>query len=238
VTEPGQALAQSVFAGLAALNRLDALAGLLAEDGSPAFFESAVGYKMKLENKVSNLSERRATSIDALFVGQTKVAVEVKFAEREFGCCSSPGLTAAKPNYERDHCDGSYVFQRDRKGRCSLTERGARYWEFIPDLFDWRRDQDHRPCPLYSTYQLARNVLGACVGEDHGVNTENAHALVVYDERNPGFWPGGRAYVQWWTATRALRNPRLLRWVSWQRLAHHLQQFHDLDWLTTALVEK
>jgi hypothetical protein len=233
-----QALAQSVFAGLAALNRLNALAGILAEDGASAFFESAAGYEMKLEHKLSNLHEPNATAIDAFFFGPTKVAVEVKFAEYEFGPCSRPGLRAVDRHYERDHCDGTYTVQRNRKARCSLSERGIRYWEFIPRLFDWRGDQDRRPCPLDSTYQLARNVLAACVGEDDGVDIENGHALVIYDERNPDFSPDGRAEEQWQTTTRALRHPRVLRRVSWQRLARHLQQFHDLDWLTTALAEK
>jgi hypothetical protein len=228
-----QALTQSVFAGLAAVNRLDALAGLSAEDGSPAFFERAAGYAMELEHRVSNLHERIATSIDALFVGPTNIAVEVKFAEHEFGRCSRTRLAVDHRNY----CDGSYAIQRERRERCSLSEGGIRYWEFIPDLFDWSRDQDHLSCPLEFTYQLARTVLAACVGKD-GANTENVHALVVYDDRNPAFSPGGRADVQWQKATCGLRNPRVLRRVSWQTLARRLEQFRDLEWLTTALAAK
>jgi hypothetical protein len=117
-----QALAQSVFAGLGALNRLDVLAGLLAEGGSLAFFESAAGYKMELEHKVSNLHETSATSIDAFFLGPTKVAVEVKFAEYEFGPCSRPAL----PADDRFHCDGNYMVQGTRKERCSLSESRKR----------------------------------------------------------------------------------------------------------------
>jgi hypothetical protein len=152
-----QALAQSVFAWLAMLDRLDVLATLEAEDGFPAFFDSAAGYAMTLEHPVTTLGEPRRTSVDALFFGPTRVAVEVKFGEEAFGRCSRPGLTPDKPNYMRDHCDGSFTIQRGRTARCSLSERGIRYWQFAPHLFAWSGEQDHLPCPLELTYQLARN---------------------------------------------------------------------------------
>jgi hypothetical protein len=121
-----QALAQSVFAGLATLDRLDVLATLEAEDGFPAFFDSAAGYAMTLEHQVSALGEPRPTSVDAFFYGPTRVTVEVKFGEEAFGRCSRPGLTPDTPNYMRDHCDGSFTTQRGRTARCSLSERGIR----------------------------------------------------------------------------------------------------------------
>jgi hypothetical protein len=233
-----QALEQFVFAGLKMLDRLDVLITLAAEDGFPAFFDSAAGYQMTLEHEVSGLGEPTPTSIDAFFFEPTKVAVEVKFGEDEFGRCSRPRLTPDKPNYTRDHCDGSFTVQRGRKARCSLSERGIRYWEFLPQLFAWSGEQDHRPCPSDLTYQLARNVLAACVGEGDTFAIENGHVLVIYDSRNPSVHPSGAADVQWWAAVRALRYPRLLRRVSWQRIAVHLTQFRDLDWLTSGLRAK
>lgn len=138
----------------------------------------------------------------------------MKLAEDAFGRCSRPGLTSDKPNYARDHCDGSYAIQRRRTVRCSLSERGVLYWQFVPHLFAWGGDQDHRPCPMEITYQLTRNVLAACVDDDGKLDRENAHALVIYDARNPAFHPDGPADVQWWAAVLALRYPRLLRRVS------------------------
>jgi hypothetical protein len=233
-----QALTQSVFAGLETLGRLNALAGLEAEDGYPAFFEDAAGYEVELEHEVSGLGELSPTSVDAHLFGPTKIAVEVKFGEGGFGCCSRPTLTAAHPNYSRDYCDGNFVAQRDRSERCSLSERGVRYWEMIPHLFAWSAEEDHYPCPLAATYQLARNVLAATLAEDGGLKIDRGHALAIYDERNPSFHPGGEADLQWWAAVRALRYPRLLRRMSWQRLVIHLEQFRDLDWLTAGLREK
>jgi hypothetical protein len=233
-----QALAQSVFAGLDVLKRIDALAGLSAEEGEPAFFDTSQGENMTLEHRVVGLREPRSTSADVFFSGSRRIAVEVKYGEAEFGRCSRPKLRPDDPGYERDHCDGRYAVQRNRTERCPLTERDIRYWAFVPELFGWSRDVDHSPCPLNSTYQIARNVLAACVHGDGSVDTESAHALVIYDARNPAFHDGGKADQQWRAALGALRYPHLLRRVSWQRVARHLAQFRDLEWLILGLSEK
>jgi hypothetical protein len=97
---------------------------------------------------------------------------------------------------------------------------------------------DHRPCPLELTYQLVRNVLAAVVQDAEVLNPNIGHALVVYDARNPAFHPGGLADLQWWTTVSALRHPRVLRRVSWQKVAAHLDQYSDLGWLTKGLRDK
>ena len=85
--------------------------------------------------------------------------------------------------------------------RCSLTESGVRYWQYLPELFDWPADRNMKPCPLDGTYQLARNILAACVRPDGTVDANGGHALVIYDDRNPAFLPGGEAARQWEAAT-------------------------------------
>lgn len=233
-----QALAQSVFAGLAVLERLDALENLTAEDGCPAFFKTSKGYRMTLEHSVSTLNEPRPTSLDVFFDGPRKVAVEVKFTEPEFGSCSRPRLRPEDANFARDRCDGSFSVQLGRTTRCSLLEQGIPYWQFVPRIFTWSAEQDHRPCPMALTYQLVRNVLAVCVGEGGKLDTDNNHVLIVYDGRNPAFQLGGNADAAWWAAMHALRYPRLLRRVSWQRIASHLGQFSDLSWLVEGLDDK
>ena len=224
-----QALSQSVFGGLEATGRLQALEGLDAEDGYPAFFGSFSGHRLKLEHAVTTLNEPRPTSLDAFLDGATRVAVEVKFTENEFGRCSRPRIPSRDARFEQDHCDGSYTRQRMRTRNCSLSERGIRYWDFVPELFAWDAGIEHRPCPLSAGYQLVRNVLAACVRADGSIDTDNAHAVIVYDNRNPAFAAGGEANRQWWLVVTALRSPRVLRRVSWQSLAAHLRQFDDLD---------
>ena len=232
-----QALAQSVFGSLAALGKEDVLAGLTADDGLPTVRS---GMTVRMEYLVEHLGEPRPTSVDVwLDDGIQRVAVECKFTEREFGRCSRPTLKPGKnPNYERDHCDGSYTRQRGRRTRCSLTEIGVRYWQYLPELFDWSAERDMELCPLDGTYQLARNVLAACVRPDGTVDTDGGHALVIYDDRNPEFLPGGKAGRQWEASTQALAGRPLLRRCSWQRLVAHLANDPDLAWLVSGLAAK
>ena len=232
-----QALAQSVFGSLAAMGKAAELAGLTTDDGLPSVRS---GVRIQMEYPVKHMGEPRSTSVDVwLDDGEHRVAVECKFAEGKFGRCSRPDLHPDRDrNYERDHCDGSYTRQRDRRSRCSLTEIGVRYWQYLPELFDWSVDRNMNPCPLHSTYQLARNVLAACVRPDGTVDTDGGHALVIYDERNPAFLQGGEAARQWDAATQALVRRPLLRRCSWQRLVAHLTNDRDLAWLINGLAAK
>ena len=232
-----QALAQSVFGSLAALGKEGVLAGLTTDDG---LLTVRSGVTVRMEYLVEHLGEPRSTSVDVwLDDGEQRVAVECKFGEREFGPCTRPTLRPGRnANYERDHCDGSYTRQRGREERCSLTERGVRYWDYLPELFDWSAGRNMDPCPLHGTYQLARNVLAACVQLDGTVDADGGHALVIYDERNPAFLPGGEAARQWEAATGALVQRSLLRRCSWQRLVAQLADDPDLAWLVNGLAAK
>jgi hypothetical protein len=122
--------------------------------------------------------------------------------------------------------------------RCSLTEIGIRYWTYIPEILTWNSTTDIKPCPLRDTYQLVRNVQAACVTTDGQIETEIAHALTIYDARNPSFQNGGTANRQWLAAKSALRNNENLRSCSWQRLLMHISRVPDLGWLVDALNAK
>ena len=87
------------------------------------------------------------------------------------------------------------------------------------------------------TYQLVRNVLAATVRQDR-VETVSGHALIIYDERNPAFWPGGEARSAYDAVCAALRHPGLLRTVSWQRVIGQLSAVRDLRWLVDGLAAK
>lgn len=233
-----QALAQSVFGSLAVLGKTQVLADVPAEDGRPAFGEEVAKSAVTLEMSIRHLGEPRPTSVDVWLEGTQRVAVECKLTEPEFGTCSRPSLREGRDrNYERDHCDGTYTQQRSRSSRCTLTEIGVRYWEYVPKLFQWPGDSDLKPCPLRATYQLVRNVLAACVRPDGSIDF-GAHALVIYDERNPAFRSGGHSDKQWNAATSALLRPESLRRCSWQTLAKHLAHDVDLVWLVDGLRAK
>jgi hypothetical protein len=234
-----QALCQSVFGSLKAMGQISVLQGITAEGGMLAFFESAQeAPSLELESHVNTLNEPRQTCIDAYFSGSHRIAVEVKFAEVRFGTCSRPRLTAKNPNFKRDHCNGTLTHQRSRQDRCSLTEQKIRYWQYVPQLFNWSADSDAHPCPLAQTYQLVRNLLAVSVNTDGTLNTNNAHVLVIYDNRNPAFEPGGTADVQWQLTVAALRFPNMLRRLSWQRLTGHLAAHETLHWLVDGLRRK
>ena len=111
-------------------------------------------------------------------------------------------------------------------------------WQYLPELFDWSADRNMNPCPLQGTYQLARNVLAACVQPDGTVDANSGHALVIYDDRNPAFLPGGEAARQWEAATGALVRRSRLRRCSWQRLVAQLATDPDLAWLVNGLAAK
>jgi hypothetical protein len=159
--------------------------------------------------------------------------VECKLSERVFGTCSRPRLPRDNPSY----CDGTYTVQHGRQARCALTEIGVQYWQHAPAVLDWNPDVDHSPCPLARTYQLVRNVLAATVRQDR-VETASGHALIIYDERNPAFWPGGEARSAYDAVRAALRDPGLLRTVSWQRVIGQLSAVRDLRWLVDGLEAK
>lgn len=223
-----QALTQSVFGALRAFGRLDLLCGVTAECGRPAFGSVPRGAALDFEHDVRALNEPRPTQVDVLLRGhRTRVAIERKFTEREFGLCSRPTRHPGHPS----RCDGSYRVQAGRRARCALTEIGVRYWTYIPELFAWPNDRDHRPCPFGAVYQLARNALAAAVLPNGHVDASGGHLLLVYDARNPEFRAAGAAERQWTAATAACRVPGFLRRVTWQRLLAAIAPAPELAYL-------
>lgn len=152
----------------------------------------------------------------------------------ECGTCSRPRLRPSDTAY----CDGSYRIQRGRRERCALAEIGVRYWEHLPQLFDWPGDRNHVPCPLRDVYQLARNALAAALTPDGKLDPATGHALVVYDARNPEFRGNGKAGKQWTLATAACRVPGLMRRVSWQRLMPAIARAPELAYLVDGVGRK
>jgi hypothetical protein len=111
-----------------------------------------------------------------------------------------------------------------------------RYWDFVPQLFNWQADQDYAKCPLRSTYQLVRNVLAASIGEDGKVIP--GFAVLLYDERNPAFQPSGRGSLAFTAVKTALRQPDRLQRIAWQAVIREIRKVRRLTWLTSELKEK
>lgn len=219
-----QALAQSFFGNLLIYGNLEWLRDLKSDDdnGPPAFGEADLSpYNFSMEHQVAMLDERRPTSLDAFISGRYRVSVECKLSEEGFGGCS---------RFSSRLCNGPL-----RKARCAVIEAGARYWDYIPLLFKWTMEDE---CPLKANYQVARNVLAACVREDGVVSPSIGHALVIYDQRNPEFSEEGNATKVFLQTQQALSESQALRKISWQRIAAVLWKHEELRWLFLELEKK
>ena len=214
----------------------------------PAQLSSA---DLTLEHRIDHLGEPTATGLDVYLSGDHPVAIECKFTEAGVGRCSRPNLVPGRSSYGRQYCDGNYArMGRRRSGdrldagaapageRCPLTEIGVRYWHYVPSLFRWENDVDHVPCPLHRTYQLVRNLLAIGVRPDGTVSAQAGHVILLYDQRNPAFQPGGEGLAAYHETRAALHNPAMLRRCSWGRLIHHLRNTRVLPWLTDHLALK
>ena len=216
-----QALTQSVFGTLKALDKLHLLTNVKADDGGFAFFtETPLASDCYLEHPCTSLGEltNRETKSDVFFDGKHKVSVECKLAEDAVGSCSQPTILPTAPNYDRDLCDGTYTRQRLRRERCSLTEKRILYWQRIPAILRWNADADRSPCPMRTPYQLVRNLLVA----------ESGHAVLVYDSRNPQFQNGGDCTETFERVRNDLHDPMKLRRCSWQAICGVLSDDSDL----------
>ena len=235
-----QALAQSVLGNLIVHDCVGLLGDLEDDEGQPLFGRAVLtADTLALEHEVGFLGEPTPTSLDGIISGAYRVAIECKLTEQEVGPCSRPLMKTDATRYEQDFCDGTYTVQRGRCHRCSLTDRGVKYWGYVPALFpDWVPDRDHRPCPLADNYQLVRNVLAACVREDGAVSPSNGHAVLLYDSRNPAFQPGGKGYVAFDATRSALIRAEGLRKCGWQSVTTRLADSTEMRWLAHALDAK
>ncbi len=234
-----QALTQSVFGNLNLANSLNILSELKDDEGSDLFLNSILSTEcLSLEHKVDYLGEPRPTSVDVFISGSYQISIECKFTEVEIGTCSRPRLRPLDGNYESQHCDGTYSFQRGRNERCSLSELGIKYWDYVPSFFHWENDRDLNPCPLNKNYQLVRNILAAGIAADGKTSIKNGHAVMIYDERNPAFQTGGKGLAAYLETKKSLMQPKMLRKCSWQKIINLLREKDVLRWLTDELRDK
>lgn len=121
------------------------------------------------ENRLCE-SPLQPTQVDSVaFSPGLAMFFECKFSETKGGECSQPKLLSKGVNRGLRQCDGDYAPQLNPvnglSNLCSLTGKGIRYWEFIPNIFDLDSASEYRPCPFAGTnYQWMRTlVLAAAV---------------------------------------------------------------------------
>jgi hypothetical protein len=66
----------------------------------------------------------------------------------------------------------------------------------------------------------------------------NGHAILVYDERNPASQTGGGIFSAYIETKDGLKDSRMLRKISWQRIIDHIGNKKNLNWLTDELGAK
>ena len=234
-----QALALSILGNLAVHNSFEYLSDLQDDEGNNLFGSAQItSSNFLMEHRIDYLGEHRHTSLDGYISGGYRVAIECKFTETEVGTCSRPRLTPADPNFGSEFCNGTYSQQWGRDERCPLTGSGVLYWQYIPAFFKFGNDADLDPCPLNKNYQLVRNVLAIGVNENGSVSTEDGHAILIYDERNPAFMKDGHGLISYSEIITALKPPDMLRKCSWQKITDCIRQNKILPWLTDQLAIK
>jgi hypothetical protein len=234
-----QATTQSILGNLKVYEEIGCLSSIASDSGEPLFGAAQLtAGTFMMERQVTHLGDPRPTNLDAFVAGKYQVAVECKFGEAEVGACPRAKLTPKDPSYQTDRCDGTYTLQCGRKVRCALSAAGAKYWDYVPQIFSWKNSADLKPCPLAATYQLVRNILAVCAKADGTVAPGNGHVVLIYDERNPAFRAGGKGHEAYETVRSALKDKGLLRKCSWQKIMALLRSKKTLPWLTELAEEK
>ena len=172
-----QALAVDVFGTLVSLDQerrnaaLSILASFLGVSGKGPW-----SVELEWLDEENRLNEKRRTQVDVLLRGrETVVCVECKFTESAGGACSQAQPLSRGRHKGGVQCNGNYEPQTNPvnsvSARCSLTGKGIRYWDFIPDVFSYSAEEEYRPCPFAgAAFQWMRNmVLSRVMTKDEGL---------------------------------------------------------------------
>ena len=218
-----QALAQSVFANLASVGKLGLLSAIPGTNNKPLFpinskttcsLEAELSFNSHSGTNILGEQHRGCTSIDVLLdEGKYRVAVECKLSEAYIGKCSKV----------------------DEEPQCYLTGKGIKYWDFATQLFDWPKTGLCGQCGLRDNYQLVRNILAVTAEENNTVDPNGGHVVLLYDERNPAFYDGGKGMNAWEDTQSHLLYPGLLQKCTWQEIVTVLRTDPTLNWLTEEL---
>ncbi|RJX22782.1 MAG: hypothetical protein C4575_00615 [Desulforudis sp.] len=208
-----QALTLSVLDTIARRGDLGLLGGLICDNSRPLLTPGLDPWFHCFEFTPWWLEKgERKSQIDFYLVSNTtRIAVECKLTEKDIGICDPTAKGEAIRAYSR--LPAFEVCNRVRYN-------GARYWEFLPEIsntpFPFFCPER---CPLYKSYQLARNVMAAVVDPVAERVDSQGTALLLYDARNPCFKAAQGTPDILRSTQELLRDPSLLCSASWQSLA-------------------
>lgn len=215
--QSSQALAIDVFGTLAVSDTRDViLDGWATELGLPAGGPWSV--QLEWHDPNDNLNERQPTWVDA--VAQSPHALiffEGKFTEGDGGRCSQTQPLRTGPRQGQRQCDGRYMFQTNpatgTEARCALTAKGLRYWEYIPQVFDYAADQSYFECPFAGAwFQWMRNLTG-CYAAARASGRAPAFVLAYAD--GPGLAMAARVRSTEWARLQNRLQPGAITLRAW-----------------------
>jgi len=218
-----QALSIEVFGTLKALqNQLarDAVMNaLVVELGMESDHDWAIDLEW-MDNR-NRLNEPRRTQVDVKAQGQKNlILMECKFTEQDGGTCSQVKPFRKGVGKGKRQCDGAYRVQinsvNGQMGSCALTVKGIRYWDLIPEVFNFDRHQEYEECPFKGGwFQWMRNLVLCQELARQGLQPKVA--IVYVDSPSMPFkrkMVGGELDKFLWT----LKNKALLNTLSYQRI--------------------
>ena len=224
-----QALAIDVFgtvctssAKMHILNALARQAGLQESDQWSLFLEW-----LDPDNVMHEINQR--TQVDVLAMSETALMFfECKFTETDGGHCSQPSKISSGAHKGLVQCTGNFELQTNpanhKTDRCSLSAKGIRYWEFIPQVFQIELEEDQQPCPFGGPwYQWMRNITNAyAISQSTG---RQAAFYLVYAD-SPTLPIAKMVHsAQWEALTRFIRKDRVnIGVISFQELLNMISE--------------
>ena len=140
-----------------------------------------------IDEENNHLGELHRTQVDVSARSpHALIFFECKFTENDGGICSQVHpIKVCGPNKGIVQCSGNYVLQQNgangRAERCALTGKDILYWDVIPHVFGYSKDEDYSPCPFVGPeYQWMRN-LTAC-WQYAQMNNLKPALLLIYAE--------------------------------------------------------
>lgn len=169
------------------------------------------------------LQEKQPTWVDA--VARSPHALmffECKFTESDGGSCSQTQPLRQGRRKGIRQCNGRYMWQvnpaNNQEARCALTAKGIRYWDIVPQVFDYDADASYFECPFAGPwFQWMRNLtICYAVARHHRLRA----ALVVAYADGPGLPMAARIRSREWThlQDRLQRDAVALHSFSYQTL--------------------
>ena len=232
-----QALSIDVFGTIMAFEKAEARDAVMNAIAAELGMEPDRDWEIELEwmDEENHLNEPRQTQIDvAAQSSKNLILMECKFTEQDGGSCSQVKPLPKGEFKGIRQCNGSYKEQANpvdgSKARCALTAKGIRYWDAIPEIFDFDSGTDYAECPFKGGwFQWMRN-LALCHELAKACN-RHGKAIVVYVDSSHMPFKQKMASGDWAEFLKALKKKTLLSTLSYQRVlelgAEALKPFVD-----------